>query len=342
MYDFQPTEQGELGFEKGDIIRVIESVYRDWWKGELRGKTGIFPVNYVEKIVDPSPSDLLKEASVENEVMNETRHIDRLLEMLSSTDPRTRDSFSDNDELQNLYNSTLSIRPKLVKLIEKYSLKKDELVALNEKFMQARTMYDGMLSNSIAKYSSAQQNGPYAYPPQQQHQSYSNGTYPYPSPAPVASPSYGQQPPAFTYQQQQQQQQQHSPAPQHQSTPQQSSFAYNESAPPQQQQQQQQQFDYNAPPQGQYQPPQQQQQHGDYNSQSPYGGAPPARNQMASPSLEHYSAPPQQQGAYSAYPPNGPPEGYPAGNYQSPGQQQAPYTPPGYNGQSQQTYAHNY
>jgi signal transducing adaptor molecule len=47
LYDFQPTEQGELGFEKGDIIRVIESVYRDWWKGELRGKTGIFPVNYV-------------------------------------------------------------------------------------------------------------------------------------------------------------------------------------------------------------------------------------------------------------------------------------------------------
>jgi hypothetical protein len=47
LYDFQPTEQGELGFQKGDIVRVIESVYRDWWKGELRGKTGIFPVNYV-------------------------------------------------------------------------------------------------------------------------------------------------------------------------------------------------------------------------------------------------------------------------------------------------------
>jgi signal transducing adaptor molecule len=124
LYDFQPTEGGELGFEKGDIIRVIESVYRDWWKGELRGKTGIFPVNYVEKIVDPSPSDLLKEASIENEVMNETRHVDRLLEMLSTSDPRAKDSFSDNEELQNLYNSTLSIRPKLVKLIEKYSLKK--------------------------------------------------------------------------------------------------------------------------------------------------------------------------------------------------------------------------
>jgi signal transducing adaptor molecule len=124
LYDFQPTEQGELGFEKGDIIRVIESVYRDWWKGELRGRTGIFPVNYVEKIVDPSPSDIQKEASIENEVLNQTNSIDRLLELLINPDPRLRDSFSDNDELQSLYNNALSIRPKLVKLIEKYSLKK--------------------------------------------------------------------------------------------------------------------------------------------------------------------------------------------------------------------------
>lgn len=67
---------------------------------------------------------MLKEAAIEEEVLNETRNIDRLLDMLSNPDPRTRDSFSENDELQNLYNSSLSIRPKLIKLIEKYSLKK--------------------------------------------------------------------------------------------------------------------------------------------------------------------------------------------------------------------------
>lgn len=123
LYDFQPTEEGELGFEKGDIIRVVESVYRDWWKGELRGSTGIFPVNYVEKIVDQSPADLMREASMENDVMAESENIDRLLDILSRVDP-SKDSFSDNDELQKLYHSSLSIRPKLVKLIEKYSLKK--------------------------------------------------------------------------------------------------------------------------------------------------------------------------------------------------------------------------
>lgn len=362
LYDFQPTEQGELGFEKGDIIRVIESVYRDWWKGELRGKTGIFPVNYVEKIVDPSPSDLLKEASIENEVMNETRNIDRLLEMLSSTDPRARDSFSDNDELQNLYNSTLSIRPKLVKLIEKYSLKKDELVALNEKFMQARTMYDGMLSNSIARYS-ASAAGSYGYPPQQQQQqpAYSNGSYGYQSPAPAGSTqNYTPQPqqqqhPVYGYQQQQQQQ---SPAPQNQTTPiqQQPAYSYDAAAPQQQQQPQQPQYDYNAPPQGQYQyenQSQQPQQSTDYSAQASY---PPASSTAAlTPDQSYPQQQHQQQQNYATYP-SASSEVYPPASYNSPGQhqqqqpqQQQPYNPQvntptagGYTGQPQQAYAHNY
>ncbi|CAO0795019.1 unnamed protein product [Mucor circinelloides] len=368
LYDFQPTEQGELGFEKGDIIRVIESVYRDWWKGELRGKTGIFPVNYVEKIVDPSPSDLLKEASIENEVMNETRNIDRLLEMLSSNDPRAKDSFSDNEELQNLYNSTLSIRPKLVKLIEKYSLKKDELVALNEKFMQARTMYDGMLSNSIARYSSPSVVGYGGYPPsgqpsyqpdaqqqQQQQQQPPYGGYsgyqPYPT-----QPYGGYQPSPGQPQQQQPQSPATVAAPQHQTPTQQPTYAYNtETTPqvnnaaiPQQQQQQQPQYDYNAQ-QSPYQPSydnqqQQPQQTSDYSSPS-YPVVPSAAPSQDVNYTSNQQAPQQQN--YAAYAPTtGAPEGYPAGNYTSPPQQQqqqqqqyvAPQTTPGYPGQPQQAY----
>jgi signal transducing adaptor molecule len=47
LYDFVPSESGELGFSRGDVITVLDSVYKDWWRGELHGKTGIFPVNYV-------------------------------------------------------------------------------------------------------------------------------------------------------------------------------------------------------------------------------------------------------------------------------------------------------
>ena len=47
LHTFEPTEVGELAFEKGDIIKVVDRVYKDWWRGQLKGRTGIFPVNYV-------------------------------------------------------------------------------------------------------------------------------------------------------------------------------------------------------------------------------------------------------------------------------------------------------
>lgn len=48
IYDFDGGQgPDELPFRKGDIIRVTECVYTDWWKGELRGRTGIFPANRV-------------------------------------------------------------------------------------------------------------------------------------------------------------------------------------------------------------------------------------------------------------------------------------------------------
>ena len=47
LHSFEPTEAGELAFERGDIIRVVDRGYKDWWRGQSRGRTGIFPVNYV-------------------------------------------------------------------------------------------------------------------------------------------------------------------------------------------------------------------------------------------------------------------------------------------------------
>jgi hypothetical protein len=55
LHTFEPTEPGELAFEKGDIIKVVDRGYKDWWRGQLKGRTGIFPVNYVVR-----PSSLLR------------------------------------------------------------------------------------------------------------------------------------------------------------------------------------------------------------------------------------------------------------------------------------------
>ncbi|CAG8515201.1 11062_t:CDS:10 [Ambispora gerdemannii] len=181
LYDFTPTESGELGFSRGDVITVLETVYKDWWRGELNGKTGIFPVNYVEKITEPSPADLAREAEMEASVFSEACNVERLLELLSNIDP-TKDSFSENEAIQNLYHSTLAVRPKLVQLIEKYSQKKDELIALNDKFNTARTTYDRLLEESINRYKPNAVGVPSGYPPQQQTSS---------------NAGYQQQPPQF-------------------------------------------------------------------------------------------------------------------------------------------------
>ena len=122
LYDFQPSEPGELQFRKGDVIAVLESVYKDWWKGSLRGQTGIFPLNYVEKLSDPTQEELQREAQMEAEVFGEIKNVEKLLTLLSTSsgDLNARE----NEEITELYNSTLAIRPKLIELIGKYTQKK--------------------------------------------------------------------------------------------------------------------------------------------------------------------------------------------------------------------------
>ena len=47
LYSFEPTDDNELAFEKGAIIKVHKREYKDWWRGACNGRIGIFPVNYV-------------------------------------------------------------------------------------------------------------------------------------------------------------------------------------------------------------------------------------------------------------------------------------------------------
>ncbi|EED23352.1 SH3 domain protein [Talaromyces stipitatus ATCC 10500] len=167
LFDFQPSEPGELQFRKGDIIAVLESVYKDWWKGSLRGQTGIFPLNYVEKLPDPTPDDLQREAQMEAEVFGQIKNVEKLLTLLSTSSSEL--NVRDNEEITTLYHSTLAIRPKLIELIGKYSQKKDEFTQLNEKFIKARRDYEALLEASMSHPAQPQYGRPpqqpYGYPP---------------------------------------------------------------------------------------------------------------------------------------------------------------------------------
>lgn len=46
LYDFTAEEDDELGFSAGDVIEVLDRSDASWWRGRLRGKSGLFPANY--------------------------------------------------------------------------------------------------------------------------------------------------------------------------------------------------------------------------------------------------------------------------------------------------------
>lgn len=51
-YSYSADNEDELSLKENDIIVILDKELEDagWWKGELNGKVGVFPDNFVELI----------------------------------------------------------------------------------------------------------------------------------------------------------------------------------------------------------------------------------------------------------------------------------------------------
>ncbi len=53
IYSYAPTQPDELPLQIDEVINILDKELEDegWWKGELNGRVGVFPDNFVEEIV---------------------------------------------------------------------------------------------------------------------------------------------------------------------------------------------------------------------------------------------------------------------------------------------------
>ncbi len=54
-FDYDAENNDELSLKEGDMVKVLDQEEEGWWKGELNGKIGVFPSNFVELVKGSHP-----------------------------------------------------------------------------------------------------------------------------------------------------------------------------------------------------------------------------------------------------------------------------------------------
>eukprot|EP01117_Protostelium_nocturnum_P019713 TRINITY_DN860_c0_g1_i1.p1 TRINITY_DN860_c0_g1~~TRINITY_DN860_c0_g1_i1.p1 ORF type:complete len:855 (+),score=312.15 TRINITY_DN860_c0_g1_i1:157-2721(+) len=68
LYEYAAGDAVELTLKEGDVILVVKEDTSGWWKGELNGKSGLFPSNFCEEVQDNfSSSQDVQESAPEPE-----------------------------------------------------------------------------------------------------------------------------------------------------------------------------------------------------------------------------------------------------------------------------------
>lgn len=64
LYDYSEKSPREVSMKKGDILTLLNSTNKDWWKVEVHDRQGFVPASYVKKI-EPGAHHLHQAAAVQ-------------------------------------------------------------------------------------------------------------------------------------------------------------------------------------------------------------------------------------------------------------------------------------
>jgi hypothetical protein len=66
FFPYKAQNEDELNLNEGDIVTIISKGCEDegWWRGELRGKIGLFPDNFVKTIPPNEVANQISRPSV--------------------------------------------------------------------------------------------------------------------------------------------------------------------------------------------------------------------------------------------------------------------------------------
>ncbi|ODO04779.1 hypothetical protein I350_05389 [Cryptococcus amylolentus CBS 6273] len=182
IYPFTGAEVGELDFDRGDVIKVLDRGFKEWWRGACNGKIGIFPVTYVEGLPELSTRELQEEAQEEARVFASLGLVDQLLQTLKGIDPARGDRLDDRPEIEEMYQASVALQGQINALIKKYSDQKAELDHMNSNFIRAIRQYEDLRNPPSLPPQVVGQGQVYEYAPQPQPQLHTQNSY------------YGQQP----------------------------------------------------------------------------------------------------------------------------------------------------
>ncbi|XP_015680741.1 SH3 domain-containing kinase-binding protein 1 [Protobothrops mucrosquamatus] len=122
-FSYMPQNEDELELKVGDIIEVVGEVEEGWWEGVLKGKTGMFPSNFIKEL---SNSD-------DARVVHEEHLIKPSLRDTTGSESDGGDSSSTKSEGAN---GAATIQPKKIKGIGFGDIFKDKPIKLRPRSIE--------------------------------------------------------------------------------------------------------------------------------------------------------------------------------------------------------------